>query len=267
MASVLAIANQKGGVGKTTTVVNLAAALSLANQRVLVVDLDPQANASSAFGAKTGEASVRLYDALIGQVPVSEILVETEHSGLHLLSSGPELVALEIELIDAPRRAHYLRDLLAPERASYDYILIDCAPSLGLLTVNALVAADYVLVPLQAEYYALEGVSGLLRTIDAITQTEHPSLSVLGFILTMVDRRNRICHQVAEEARAFFGDRVFETYVPRNVRLAEAPSHGKTALAYDLNCSGSLAYMTLAEELIARLDPRQGGEGTTTQAA
>lgn len=265
MAQVIAVANQKGGVGKTTTVVNLAAALALAECRVLVVDLDPQANASSALGFRLDSTGFRVYDAFVGRAKLSEVISSSEHDGLDVIPSSSDLVALEIELVDAAERSKYLRDLLEPVRQDYDVILIDCAPSLGILTVNALVASDWVLVPLQAEYYALEGVSGLLRTVEAVTRTEHPELRVLGFVLTMMDRRNRICHQVAQEAKAHFSKRVFDTIIPRNVRLAEAPSHARTALSYDLNCAGSLAYIALADELISRLEQQK--TDPATQAA
>lgn len=253
MADIIAVANQKGGVGKTTTAVNLAASFALAGHRVLLVDIDPQANATSGLGLIEYVGQALVYDVLIGEQNAREAIRNTSVEGLDLLPSGRDLVGVEVALMELDERNHRLRKALRVLDDDYDEIVIDCAPSMNILTLNGLVAADHVLVPIQTEYLALEGVTSLLRTIDAVAHAEHPALNILGFVLTMFDKRNRIAHQVADEARNHFGHRVCETVIPRNVRLAEAPSHGLSALHYDLACPGSLAYLALADELLARI--------------
>ena len=249
---VFAVANQKGGVGKTTTAVNLAASFAVSERRTLLVDLDPQANASSGFGIHG--ASTHVYDALIGQAPLKDVAVGTELGHLQVVPAGPDLVGAELELVDAEGRERRLERALAPARAEYELIVIDCPPSLGLLTLNALVAADAVLVPLQAEYYALEGLARLLDTIERVRESLNPRLTLEGVILTMMDARNNLSRQVADEVRTHLGARVFETEIPRNVRLSEAPSHGRPALLYDVRSRGAVAYLRVAEELLRRLD-------------
>jgi len=247
---ILAIVNQKGGVGKTTTAVNLTASLAAAERATLLVDIDPQANASSAYGVTAPE--LQLYDALVDDCVIPEITRPTELPYLHLVPSGPDLVGAEIELVTMEEREGRMSQVLEPVAQSYDYIVIDCPPSLGLLTLNALTAADAVIIPLQCEYYALEGLARLLDTIERIRQSLNPGLEVEGIVLTMLDRRANLCRQVESEVRKHFGDRVFDTAIPRNVRLSEAPSHGKPILLYDIHSKGAHSYLRLAEELLKR---------------
>jgi chromosome partitioning protein len=249
-ASVFAVVNQKGGVGKTTTAVNLAASLAASERATLLIDLDPQANASSAFGIASPARHV--YDVLCGDTPILDATVTTDLSHLHLVPAGEDLSGAEIELVALSERESRLRRALEPVLGLYDYILIDCPPSLGLLTLNALVAAQAVLIPLQGEYYALEGLARLQRTIDRIRTAFHPALGLEGIVLTMFDRRANLSRQVEEEVRTHFGAQVFHTVIPRNVRLSEAPSHGKPILLYDIQSRGARAYLDLAEELLAR---------------
>ena len=251
MGRVIAIANQKGGVGKTTTAINLAASLAAAERRVLAVDSDPQANLTSGLGRKTREPRASLYEVLIDQIPLEEILLPTDLEHLTLAPSDRNLTGAEVELVAVLARETRLRAALAPLADQYDYVLVDCPPSLGLLTVNALTAADAVLVPLQCEYFALEGVSELMATLKRIQRALNPGLGVEGVLLTMVDERTNLTQQVVGEIRAHFKEKVFETTIPRNVKLGEAPSFGKPILLYDIRSKGAEAYLDLAKELMA----------------
>lgn len=252
----IAVANQKGGVGKTTTAINLGTALAATGDRVLIVDLDPQGNASTGLGVTQSMRERSSYDLLNGSATLSQVVVATRVPRLDLVPSTVDLSGAEIELVDQEDRTHRLHRALESSERAWDVCLIDCPPSLGLLTINALAAADSILVPLQAEFFALEGLSQLLQTVERVRARFNPQLTILGVALTMYDRRNNLSAQVAEDVRACLGKVVFDTMIPRNVRLSEAPSHGIPALIYDQRCSGSQAYMDLARELLARL-PRQ----------
>ncbi len=253
MARVIVVANQKGGVGKTTTAVNLAASLAAAECPTLLVDLDPQANATSSLGFLPESVDRDVYRALIGEAALEELVLPSQLHFLQLVPSSTDLVGADLELATAADREHRLARSLEPIRSLYRVILIDTPPSLSLLTLNALVAADSVLVPLQCEYLALEGLAKLTQTIELVRGGLNPRLALEGLLLTMYDLRNNLCTQVAREAREHFGDKVFRTTIPRNVRLSEAPSHGKPALLYDINSKGALAYLQLAEELLERM--------------
>ena len=248
----VAIANQKGGVGKTTTAINIATAMAATGWKVLLIDLDPQGNASTGIGVGTAERERSSYDLLVDQASLKECVIQTRIPGLDLIAATVDLSGAEVELVSVENRTQRLADALAADSV-YDICFIDCPPSLGLLTLNALCAADTLLVPLQCEFFALEGLSQLLQTVERVQQRFNPELGIVGIALTMFDRRNRLTDQVAEDVRSCLGGLVFESVIPRNVRLSEAPSHGLPALIYDHNCVGSRAYMALARELITRL--------------
>ena len=255
MARVLAVTNQKGGVGKTTTTINLAASLALGDRRVLLVDVDPQGNLTSGVGLRGKAASDRtIYAALMndGTRPATDFILPTDVEGLSAIPADRSLTGAEIELVSLPDREHRLRTFLAPLREQFDHILIDCPPSLGLLTLNALVAADAVLIPLHCEYFALEGLADLVATLRRVRASLNPTLDIEGVLLTMHDERTNLGQQVARDVREFFKEKVFETAIPRNVRLAEAPSHGKPVLLYDVKSRGATAYLSLARELMLR---------------
>ncbi len=248
----VAIANQKGGVGKTTTAINIATAMAATGWKVLLLDLDPQGNASTGIGIHAADRTTSSYDLLVDQMPLSQCIMPTKIPGLDIIPATVDLSGAEIELVGVDNRTDRLRTALAGEHG-YDIAFIDCPPSLGLLTLNALCAADTLLVPLQCEFFALEGLSQLLQTVERVQQRFNKDLGIVGIVLTMFDRRNRLTDQVADDVRSCLGNLVFEAVIPRNVRLSEAPSHGLPALVYDHTCSGSRAYMALARELITRL--------------
>jgi chromosome partitioning protein len=248
---ILAIANQKGGVGKTTTAINLATGLAAAGEKVLLIDADPQGNASTGLGIGRGSRSVGTYQILMGEAPLGAAIIDTAVPGLRIVPATVDLSGAEIELIDQPRRNLRLKDALEGV-FGYDHVLIDCPPGLTMLMINALTAADAVLIPMQCEFFALEGLSLVLRTIDRVRASLNPALEIQGVVLTMFDRRNNLSDQVAQEIRSHFGDKVYDTVIPRNVRISEAPSHGQPALIYDHRCSGSTAYIKLAGEVIRR---------------
>ena len=251
-ARVLALTNQKGGVGKTTTTINLATALAACGRRVLIVDLDPQGNASTGLGIGRDDRKVTSYDVLVNGAAIAEATIPTVVPGMSIIPASLDLSGAEIELVAQPRREFRLRDTLAAASADYEYILIDCPPSLNLLTLNALVAADAVIVPLQCEFYALEGLTHLMQTIEQVKRVFNQKLNIQGVVLTMFDRRNNLCDMVAADVRSHFGQAVYDTVIPRNVRVSEAPSHGKPVLLYDLRCAGAQAYVHLAREVLQR---------------
>jgi len=247
------VTNQKGGVGKTTTAINLGAAIAQTGLSVLIVDLDPQGNASTGLGIDAADRDLTTYDLLLEDAPLSDVIQKTELENLHIAPATTDLSSTDVELVDQENRVFLLKDALQSDvAAAYDIVLIDCPPSLGLLTINALVAADAVLVPLQSEFFALEGLSQLMLTVRDVRETANPALRIEGVVLTMYDQRNNLCHQVEEDARQTLGDLVLQTRIPRNVRVSEAPSYAMPVLTYDPNSKGSLAYIALAEELTAR---------------
>lgn len=252
----IAIANQKGGVGKTTTAINIATAMAATGWKTLLIDLDPQGNASTGIGIDVSQREISSYDMLVDQVPLAQAIMPSAIPGLDVVPATVDLSGAEIELVSVENRTDRLRDALSGH-SGHDICFIDCPPSLGLLTLNALTAADTLLVPLQCEFFALEGLSQLLQTVERVQQLFNPELGIIGVVLTMFDRRNRLTDQVSDDVRDCLGQLVFEAVIPRNVRLSEAPSHGLPALIYDHSCKGSRAYMALARELIGRLPERR----------
>ena len=250
----IVVANQKGGVGKTTTAVNLAASLAVMEKNVLLIDCDPQANASSGLGFDVKKIEQNLYTGLIGEYRAEEIIQDTGLKFLKIMPSSHDLVGAELELLDKSDREYYLNNLIRDVENDFEYLIFDCPPSLGIVTVNALCAAQKLLIPLQCEYYALEGIAQLLRTYEVVKTRLNNELDILGVLLTMFDKRNNLCHQVAAEVRKYFQGKVFNTIIPRNVRLSEAPSHGKPVISYDIRSTGTIAYLELAREVV-----RMGG--------
>lgn len=252
MPRIIAIANRKGGVGKTTTTVNIATAMAATGKKVLVVDLDPQGNASTSMGVNKRGRMASSYEVLLGEKSVSEAVVWTEVPGFSIIPSSPDLAGAEVEIIDLEHREFMLKQALTKGALNYDYVLIDCPPSLSLVTINALVAANAVIVPLQCEFLALEGITDLIRNINQIKKRFNPGLELQGVVLTMYDKRNNLSQMVEDDVRNYFGKKVYQTVIPRNVRISEAPSHGKPVLLYDFKCPGSQAYISLTGEVLRR---------------
>ena len=254
MGKIIAVANQKGGVGKTTTTVNLAASLGVLEKKVLLIDSDPQANASSGLGVNTDQIKLGTYQLLEHNCTATQAVKKTSAPNVDIIAANIDLVAIEIELVDVENREYMLKKALAPVNADYDYILIDCAPSLGLLTLNALTAADGIIIPIQCEYFALEGLGKLLNTIKSVQKVHNPKLDIEGLLLTMYDSRLRLSNQVVEEVQSHFNDMVFKTIIQRNVRLGEAPSFGESIINYDVNSKGASNYLSLAQEILSKND-------------
>ena len=252
MPRIIAIANRKGGVGKTTTTVNVATAMAAAGKKVLVIDLDPQGNASTSMGIEKKGRMASSYEVLLGEVSLSQAIVWTEIPNFSIVPASADLAGAEVELVDMQDREFALKRALKESTVNYDYVLIDCPPSLSLVTINALVAANAVIVPLQCEFLALEGVTDLIKNINIIKKKFNPDLELQGVVLTMYDQRNNLCQMVEDDVRNFFGKKVYQTVIPRNVRISEAPSHGKPVLLYDFKCSGSQAYISLTGEVLKR---------------
>ena len=253
MGKVIAIANQKGGVGKTTTAINLAASLAVLDKKVLIIDADPQANTTSGLNFSPEDDQKRtLYEVMIGKLDITDALIQTEIANLHMIPSHINLVGAELELVDSPNRESALKDALAPIRDNYDYIVIDCSPSLGLITINSLTAADSVMIPIQPEFFALEGLGKLLNTIRLVQAGPNKDLTIEGFVVTMFDGRTKVHNQVLGDLREHFGDMVFNTIIQRNIRLSEAPSHGKPIILYDVICNGTTNYLNLAKEILEK---------------
>lgn len=262
MSHIFAIANQKGGVGKTTTTVNLAASLARMNKKVLLVDLDPQGNATMGSGIEKNELETSVYDLLVQQASLAEVVQRSPESEFDLLPANGDLTAAEVELLEVDGRDHRLRDCLKQPGSGYDFVLIDCPPSLNMLTVNALVAADGVLIPMQCEYYALEGLTALSQTVQAVAASLNPGLSIEGILRTMYDPRNKLSQEVSDQLIEYFGDAVYRTIIPRNVRLAEAPSFGLPVIVYDKSSRGALAYIALAGEILRRHEQNENTRKT-----
>ncbi len=252
MGTIIGIANQKGGVGKTTTAINLASSLAIAERKTLLVDIDPQGNSTSGVGIEKNKVDISIYEVLLGDTPIVEGIKDTEIKYLQILPSNINLVGAEVELVGATNREYRLKNSLIPIKNDYEFIIVDCPPSLGLLTINTLTAADSLIIPIQCEYYALEGLGQLLNTIKLVQRKLNPRLEIHGVLLTMYDGRLNLSRQVAEEARKFFADKVFDTVISRNVRLSEAPGFGRPIMLYDILCTGSANYMNLAKEVLAR---------------
>ena len=253
MGKVIAIANQKGGVGKTTTAINLAASLAVLEKKVLIIDADPQANTTSGLNFSPDNDQKRtLYEVMIGKIDISDALIQTEIANMQMIPSHINLVGAEIEMLETPERESVMKNAIAPVRGDYDYIIIDCSPSLGLITVNSLTAADSVIIPVQPEFFALEGLGKLLQTIRLVQNGVNPSLTIEGFVVTMFDGRTKVHTQVEAELREHFKDMVFKTIIQRNIRLSEAPSHGKPIILYDVICNGTANYLNLAKELLEK---------------
>ncbi len=252
MSSIISISNQKGGVGKTTTAINLAASLAAAEKKTLLVDMDPQGNASSGVGVFRDQVKQSIYHALIGEADVQATILPTAMPNLFLIPSNEDLIGFEMEFLQAPNREAVLKGVLAKIREQFEYIILDCPPSLSLLTLNSLTACDKVLIPLQCEYYALEGLSALMRTVELVKRAYNPSMVIEGIVLTMFDGRNRLAKQVMDDVAEHFPEKLYRAIIPRNVRLSESPSHGKPVLLYDATCSGAKSYFEMAEEFITR---------------